>query len=74
MSAQALMKRGKREMARCVKEECSKLMSHPHLNELLSYLLDPQNAIDDFDRIDWCRWLLAGGESFDEFAQNGKMF
>lgn len=74
MAAQALLKRGKRTMASCVKNECIRSAGQqPQLNELLTYLLDPQVLIDDFERIDWCRWLIAGGETFDEFAKTGNL-
>ena len=73
MAAQALMKRGKRTMALYVKEECLRPSGHPQLTELLSYLLDPLTQLSDFERIDWCRWLIAGGETFDEFVNTGNL-
>ena len=43
-----------------------------HLNALLDYLLDPEKDINNQDTIDWCRWLVGGGTSYEDFSQNGK--
>lgn len=42
------------------------------LNELLDAILDPLKPIDMWDTVDWCRWLMAGGKTPDEFANTGK--
>ena len=34
-------------------------------------LLNPSKAIDDWDAIDWCKWLMAGGRTPDEFVNTG---
>ena len=62
-------------MANYVKSEClqRKGQQKNHLNELLDYLLDPQKSLDDFGRLDWCRFLIAGGTTFDEFAKTGSI-
>jgi len=43
----------------------------PYLNELLDVLLNPSKPIDDWETIDWCKWLMAGGRTPDEFANTG---
>lgn len=43
----------------------------PYLNELLDVLLNPSKPIDDWETIDWCKWLMAGGRTPDEFASTG---
>ena len=45
-----------------------------HLNALLDYLLDPEKDINNQDTIDWCRWLVGGGTSYEDFSQNGMKF
>lgn len=72
MAAQQLMKKGKREVAAIIKSQCSTVMGNTQLNCILDQLLDPQKAIDDHDRIDWCRMIVAGGQSFEDFAETGK--
>lgn len=69
----ALLKRGKRNIAKLFKGECTgKFGENESLTNLLNTLLDPKaKQIDDVDTIDWCRWLIAGGSTFDEFAKLG---
>ena len=43
-----------------------------HLEALLDYLLHPAKNIDDAETIDWCRWLVGGGRSPDDFSQTGE--
>ena len=71
MAAQQLMKRGKRPVAAYIKAECSRSSGQQQLNDLMDYLLSPQKSLDDFERLDWCRWLIAGGTTFDDFAKTG---
>lgn len=71
-SAQVLMKKGKRGAAAYIHAECSNTTSPRHLNELLDLLLNPGKAIDEWETIDWCKWLMAGGRTPDEFANIGK--
>lgn len=70
MAAQVLMKRGKRTLATQIKVECCR-QNGQQLKELLDFLLAPSRQIDDFDTLDWCRWLIAGGHTFDEFSKTG---
>lgn len=72
-AAQVLMKKGKRGAAAYIHAECS-TTSPKHLNELLDLLLNPGKAIDEWETIDWCKWLMAGGRTPDEFANIGKQF
>lgn len=69
----AIMKRGKRTVAHYVKSEClMKAPGQPQLAALLNFLLDCNKSVDDYDTLDWCKWLISGGETFDEFAKTGK--
>ena len=74
-AAQQLMKKGKLELAAYIKSECTDRAGHggSHLGVLLDYLLDPTKGIDDDDRLDWCRALLAGGVNFETFAKTGEL-
>ncbi|XP_061716606.1 E3 ubiquitin-protein ligase Ubr3-like, partial [Cydia pomonella] len=66
-TAQVLMKKGKRGAAAYISADCAS-GSPQHLGPLLDVLLNPSKAIDEWETIDWCRWLLAGGRTPDEFA------
>ncbi|CAH2096554.1 unnamed protein product [Euphydryas editha] len=66
-TAQVLMKKGKRGAAAYIHADCAS-GSPQHLGPLLDVLLNPGKAIDEWETIDWCRWLLAGGRTPDEFA------
>lgn len=70
-SAQVLMKKGKRGAAGYIHAECVN-GSPQHLGPLLDVLLNPSKAIDEWETVDWCRWLIAGGRTPDEFAAIGE--
>ncbi|KAG8223713.1 hypothetical protein J437_LFUL004078 [Ladona fulva] len=74
LSAHVLMKKGKRGAAACVKAECAKTASPIHLNALLDKLLNPEKAIDEWETIDWFKWLMAGGSTPDEFANTVRRY
>ncbi|XP_043254590.1 E3 ubiquitin-protein ligase Ubr3 [Colletes gigas] len=75
-SAQILMNKRKRDAATYIHAECSNLDSScpQHLNELLDILLNPAKPIDDWETIDWCKWLMAGGKTPDEFDNAVRMY
>ncbi|XP_068083669.1 E3 ubiquitin-protein ligase Ubr3 isoform X2 [Anabrus simplex] len=68
IAAHVLMKKGKRGAAAYVHADCSNSASPQHLHELLDVLLNPGKAIDEWETIDWCKWLIAGGKTPDEFS------
>ncbi|KAK3103122.1 hypothetical protein FSP39_016629 [Pinctada imbricata] len=72
----ALLKRGKRSVASYFKAEWSrKSGSHKSFKEFMDYLFDPRRkSIDDVETIDWCRWLIAGGSTYDEYSKTVRSF
>lgn len=72
-AANVLMKKGKRGAAVYVHADCASSSSPQHLYDLLAVLLNPRKAIDEWETIDWCKWLMAGGRTPDEFASIGKV-
>ncbi|XP_069676263.1 E3 ubiquitin-protein ligase Ubr3 isoform X3 [Periplaneta americana] len=68
IAAHVLMKKGKRGAAAYVHADCSNSASPQHLSELLDLLLNPEKTIDEWETIDWCKWLMAGGRTPDEFS------
>lgn len=69
--AKVLLAKGKRAAAAYVHADCSNATNPQHLNEILDNLLNPAKAIDDWETIDWCKWLMAGGRTPDEFSGTG---
>jgi hypothetical protein len=41
------------------------------LDNLLDVLLNPYDAIGEWNNLDWIRWLMAGGKTLDEFSSAG---
>lgn len=66
IAATVLMKKGKRGAADYVHA------NPQHLNELLDLILNPKKPIDDWETIDWIKWLMAGGRTPDEFTSTGE--
>ena len=46
----------------------------PNINNdvqaLLDHLLHPEKDINDTETVDWCRWLVGGGRTPDDFSHN----
>lgn len=70
-AAENIIKKGKRQAASYIQSFCSNHHCPDITNEVFDSILNPANPIDDWDTIDWCRWLLAGGKSPEEYTQTG---
>jgi len=82
--AEILIKKGKRGAAAFVQAECmsnkagtsgatqtQEVHQIPqHLQALLDHLLHPEKDINDTETVDWCRWLVGGGRTPDDFSHN----
>ncbi|XP_076270101.1 ubr3 ubiquitin ligase isoform X2 [Rhynchophorus ferrugineus] len=66
--AKVLMSKGKRATAAYIHADCAATRNPQHLKEVLDNLLNPAKSMDDWDTIDWCKWLMAAGRTPDEFA------
>lgn len=44
------------------------------LDNMLDVLLNPYDAIGEWNNLDWLRWLMAGGKTLDEFSSAGTFF
>jgi hypothetical protein len=62
----------KRSMASMIQRECSSFGTSWQLDALLDEVLAPDKPIDNFDDIDWCKWIIAGGRDPLEFASIGE--
>eukprot|EP00061_Rhincodon_typus_P007356 g28972.t1 len=69
--AASLLGRDKRSTAASLKAECSRQDSRgvQLLGELLDSVLSLERAVDEAEVIEWCKCLMAGGESFDDFCK-----
>ena len=82
--AEILIKKGKRGAAAFVQAECMSaktgattsghspevLQTPAHLQALMDHLLHPEKDLDDSETVDWCRWLVGGGRTPDDFSHN----
>lgn len=66
-----LMKKGKRGAAVIIHSEVLS-GTYSQLEFLLEIILNPAKAIYEWETIDWCKWLMAGGLTPEEFANKGK--
>ncbi|XP_060847929.1 uncharacterized protein LOC132927424 isoform X2 [Rhopalosiphum padi] len=44
------------------------------LDDMLDVLLNPYDAIGEWNNLDWLRWLMAGGKTLDEFSSAVKVY
>ncbi|KAL5006565.1 hypothetical protein ScPMuIL_015371 [Solemya velum] len=71
----ALLKRGKRSVATAFKGDCVRASGQQRIKAFLDYILNPEEkAIDDFDTLEWCRLLIAGGSTYDEFTKTVRQY
>ena len=68
----AILKRSKRHVANQIKLDYNsgRPAGLRQLKEILNYILDPEKSVD-FEVTDWCRHLISGGVSFQEYSENG---
>ncbi|CAL8073578.1 unnamed protein product [Orchesella dallaii] len=74
MDTDVLIKKGYRAAAAYIHAECSRSTRPENLNKLLDNLLNPTKEIDNWETIEWCKWLMAGGCTPDEFAANVRRY
>jgi len=76
--AALLLRRDKRSTAAHLKADLQRADNSSglrQLRELLDTVLDPQRGSDpDPEGLDWCKWLLAGGDAFDEFCRTVRSY
>lgn len=73
-AAEVIIKKGRRCAAANIQEYCHTNTNCEVANEVFDSILNPEGNINDWDTIEWCRWLLAGGRTPEDFAQTGKIF
>uniref|UniRef100_A0A672SMC3 E3 ubiquitin-protein ligase n=1 Tax=Sinocyclocheilus grahami TaxID=75366 RepID=A0A672SMC3_SINGR len=71
MMAASLLRRDKKSTAAHLKADLRRSDNSSglrQLQELLDSVLHPERGSDP-EALDWCKWLLAGGDGFDEFCR-----
>lgn len=70
--ATMVMQKGLSGGASFINNECVNGKSD-YLNCVLDVILNPEKNINNIENIEWCKWLIAGGRTPDEFANIGKV-
>ncbi|XP_022102355.1 E3 ubiquitin-protein ligase UBR3-like isoform X2 [Acanthaster planci] len=68
------MKSDKRKVSAQLKTEIIRNTGHHQLHELLDNVLDPRTSLEKSENLEWCRSLIAGGGTFEEFAKNVRQY
>ncbi|XP_077978171.1 E3 ubiquitin-protein ligase UBR3-like [Glandiceps talaboti] len=72
--ADMLLNLGKHGAPAYLKAQVARSRGQQQLSDLLDNLLDPLKPLDNWDTLDWCRCLLAGGTTFDDFAKAVRVY
>jgi len=67
---QQILDKGKRGAAEYIKNS----RSPECLDLVLDRFLSHETSIDDNEAIEWIKWLIAGGETPDDFTAIGKFY
>lgn len=70
--AAMVIEKDKKEGASIINNECVNGKTES-LDCVLDIILNPEEKIDNSDNIEWCKWLIAGGRTPDEFSSIGKV-
>ncbi|XP_055914152.1 E3 ubiquitin-protein ligase Ubr3 isoform X3 [Eupeodes corollae] len=57
------------EIGALVNVECCRNGPTPDLDAIMYHLFSPKEPIDNTDKMDWIRWLIAGGRTLEEFVK-----
>ncbi|XP_061579524.1 E3 ubiquitin-protein ligase ubr3 isoform X2 [Cololabis saira] len=77
MMAASLLRRDKRAAAAHLKADLTRTDNSSglrQLHELLDVVLNPEKTAADTEALDWCKYLLAGGECFEEFYKTVRSY
>lgn len=70
--ASMIKEKGLRDGSAFINNECVKGKTE-YLNCVLDVILNPEENIDNPSNINWCKWLIAGGRTPDDFATIGEV-
>ncbi|XP_036400792.1 E3 ubiquitin-protein ligase ubr3 [Megalops cyprinoides] len=77
MMAASLLRRDKKSTAAHLKADLNRTDNSSgvrQLQELLDSVLNPEKPAGDTEALDWCKYLLAGGEGFEEFCKTVRSY
>ena len=66
-----VLRKGKKYSAQVLKQECLSKCPPKLLPQISCVMFDVRKSIADWDTIDWISWIIAGGRTPEEFAQEG---
>ena len=69
-----LLRADKRKISTQLKTDILRRTGQQQLNELLDLVLSPKTSLDNSENLDWCRSLIAGGKTFEEFAREVRQY
>ncbi|KAI5107182.1 E3 ubiquitin-protein ligase UBR3 isoform X4 [Silurus meridionalis] len=75
--AASLLRRDKKATAAYLKADLNRIDNSSglrQLQELLDNVLNPEKPAADTEALDWCKYLLAGGEGFEEFCKTVRSY
>ncbi|XP_030642259.1 E3 ubiquitin-protein ligase ubr3 [Chanos chanos] len=75
--AASLLRRDKKSTAAHLKADINRTDNSSgvrQLQELLDSVLNPEKPAADTEALDWCKYLLAGGEGFEEFCKTVRSY
>ena len=68
----------KRQIAAKIKADVGRGHGHKQLTDLLDLVLNPDpdaaTVIDEWETVEWCRYLISGGKHFEEFTKSVRQF
>ncbi|XP_041933133.1 E3 ubiquitin-protein ligase ubr3 isoform X1 [Alosa sapidissima] len=77
MMAASMLRRDKKTTAATLKTELNRTDNSSGvrlLQELLDNVLNPEKPAADTEALEWCKYLLAGGEGFEEFCKTVRSY
>ncbi|XP_027020192.1 E3 ubiquitin-protein ligase ubr3 isoform X3 [Tachysurus fulvidraco] len=75
--AASLLRRDKKATAAHLKADLNRTDNSSgvrQLQELLNNVLNPEKPAADTEALDWCKYLLAGGDGFEEFCKTVRSY
>uniref|UniRef100_A0AAR2JKE3 E3 ubiquitin-protein ligase n=1 Tax=Pygocentrus nattereri TaxID=42514 RepID=A0AAR2JKE3_PYGNA len=75
--AASLLRRDKKATAAHLKADLNRTDNSSglrQLQELLDNVLNPEKPASDTEALDWCKYLLAGGDGFEEFCKTVRSY
>ncbi|XP_054716089.1 E3 ubiquitin-protein ligase ubr3-like [Uloborus diversus] len=73
-AATVLIKKGKKSTVSYIHDVCKSRNINDITTEVFNTILNPTVPIDDWDTLDWCKLIIAGGLTSEEFAKQVRKY